>query len=204
MTALGELLWTLPEDPEEGGWLTRVRALAEQGEWAEAEMWFRKAADAGDAGAMGCLGGLLWCTDQLEGERWLLKAAEAGNTSAMTQLGIMLEVRGALDEAEAWLRRAVDSEDRDARWWLCNFLKQNGKADEARQWEDQEPLYVGVTFSDSGHNPQSPAEDWCHTAAQAGDTGAMTALGDLLRQRGRDDEAQHWYCKAATDANAAP
>jgi TPR repeat protein len=62
--------------------------LNKRGEQAEAETWYRKAADTGHAGAMSNLGVLLAERgEQAEAETWYRKAADTGHASAMYNLG---------------------------------------------------------------------------------------------------------------------
>jgi len=85
-----------------------------QGEEDQAEQWYRKAADAGDADAMFNLGALLRKQGKEDqAEQWYRKAADAGNTRAMVNLGALLAEQGEEDQAEQWYRKAADGGRRD-------------------------------------------------------------------------------------------
>jgi TPR repeat protein len=89
-----QLLGSLKAPLEEPhGWVLRRRNDAmdrlgvlrgDRGELAEAEGWWRRAADAGDSDAMDKLGVLLHDRGELdEAEVWWRRAAEADDTNAM-------------------------------------------------------------------------------------------------------------------------
>ncbi len=70
--------------------------LRERGELAEAEGWYRRAADAGQREAMLNLGLLLHERGELaEVETWWRRAADAGESRAMFNLGLLLKQRGS-------------------------------------------------------------------------------------------------------------
>ncbi len=75
---------------------------------AEAEMWLREAAGAGNAQAMAALGALL--EEQgagVEAERWYRLAINGGDGSAMNNLGLLLFRRGDHAGARQWWNRAA-------------------------------------------------------------------------------------------------
>jgi TPR repeat protein len=101
----------------------------------EAVRWYRRAAEAGNAFAMGNLGFMYQeghgiARADVEAVRWYRKAVEAGNAFAMGNLGFMYaEGRGiAKDEVEAvrWYRKAVAAGDGLAMHNL-GFMYLNGR-----------------------------------------------------------------------------
>ena len=73
-------------------------------DYAEAAIWYRKAADHGDAGAQTSLG-LMYASgegvrqDQAQAAIWFRKAADQGDALAQTSLGLMYEGgRGVLQD----------------------------------------------------------------------------------------------------------
>ncbi|MFI6573967.1 caspase, EACC1-associated type [Nocardia fluminea] len=102
--------------------------LAQRGELAEAEAWWRKAAYAGDSRGMTCLGWLLAQRgEQAEAETWWRKAADTGDPHAMTDFGYLLEQRGELAAAETWYRKAADTGNTHAMNYLDRLLKRRGR-----------------------------------------------------------------------------
>ena len=88
--------------------------LGEQGKEDQAVLWYRKAADAGDAAAMVNLGTLLAERgEEDQAEQWYRKAADAGDAAAMVNLGALLAERGEEDQSVQWYRRATDARSRD-------------------------------------------------------------------------------------------
>ena len=113
--------------------------------------------------------------DSTTAERLFRAAAEQGQVSAMNNLGVLLKVRGEIEEAERWWRPAAAAGAIMAMSNLGVLLMERGDLDEA--------------------------EPWCRSAAAAGASMAMINLGGLLVLRGRLDEAEHWY-RAAVVAGA--
>jgi TPR repeat protein len=78
-----------------------------RGEVPEAEAWSRKAADAGDAGAMNLLGAILLGRGEPAGaETWWRKAVQAGDTHAVSNLLGLIKAKGEAGEDK--LRKVVE------------------------------------------------------------------------------------------------
>jgi TPR repeat protein len=73
----------------------------------EAELWYRRAAQAGNADAMNNLGSVFERRGDVDpAMRWYRRAAEAGDVRGMTNLAHALDRRGETDQAEHWHRLA--------------------------------------------------------------------------------------------------
>ncbi|GAB2521089.1 tetratricopeptide repeat protein [Nocardiopsis aegyptia] len=148
---------------------------------AEAESWYRRAAESGHTQAMLNLAVLLeeeqeergsaalWYR-RAEAESWYRRAAENGHTQAMVGLGALLEQRDEDDEAAVWYRRAAEKGDAGAMLSFASLLKQRG---------------------DDEH-----AEAWYRRAAEEGDADAMNTLAALLEEREETEEAAVWRHRA--------
>jgi hypothetical protein len=120
---------------------------AGKGDLAEAEQWYRRAADQDYADAMTNLGVLLHergdAASLAEAEQWYRRAADQGNADAMLNLGKPLSERGdaaSLAEAEQWFRRAADQGNAAAMHNLGVLLTSRGDAEslaEAEKWFEQ-------------------------------------------------------------------
>ena len=110
-------------------------------DYTEAMKWYRKAADAGNTGAM-CLIGRLYrnglgvSQDYTEAMRWFRKAADAGHAMAMCIIGGLYEDgKGVLQdytEAMQWYRKAADAGNADA----AQRLRELDKPDTAQRLLD--------------------------------------------------------------------
>jgi TPR repeat protein len=186
---------------------------------AEAETWWRRAAQHDQPTAMFNLGALLQQRGDpealAEAETWYRRAAQHDQPSAMVNLGLLLQQRGdpeALAEAETWYRRAVDHDHPDALFNLGALLQQRGDPEalaEAETWyrraaqhHDTDAMVgLGLLLEDHGTpDALTEAETWYRRAAQHHDTDAMVGLGLLLEDHGTPDalaEAETWYRRAA-------
>jgi len=134
---------------------------------AEAAVWARKAAIAGDVQGMQLLSRMLsngWgvAKEPGEAESWLRKAAETNDPGAMRALGNFLrtaEGNSAADrEALVWIRRAAKANYQPAMLQL-GLMLDSGKGAAKNQAE---------------------ANIWFRKAADSGDTSAMVHLADNL------------------------
>jgi tetratricopeptide (TPR) repeat protein len=101
----------------------------------EADSWYRRVDEAGDAGAMFKRGEALDERGDVEGaEAWYRRAVNAGSVPAMSNLGLLLEKRGELREAEQWYRRAVEHGLPTAMFYLGRVLEQRGELAEAESY----------------------------------------------------------------------
>ena len=140
MYNLGNLLM-LEQERDHGPKLVnrqRHALTVHEGDHDEADAWYRRAADKGDADAMYNLTILLEQRGNLdEVEVWfrrLRQAADDGDAAAMTNLGIMAEHRGDLAEAQTWYGQAVEARDSAAMYEVGNLLQSRGEFDEAQDW----------------------------------------------------------------------
>lgn len=112
-------------------------------------------------------------------EQWLHRGAEAGEDNCRIALGALLAERGESAEAERWYRAvlATDNSNSEAAAGLAAILERRGELDAAT-----------ILYRDVG---------------DAGDPGALIALGRLAEQRGDLDEAEGLYEQAADEQPAA-
>jgi TPR repeat protein len=171
--------------------LGRAQARTSDGQ-AEAAALFRRAAEAGHAGAMHSLGlifasGAGVAEDPVEAARWYRKAADAGNPEGMSALGMAYEEGFGVEVdpvvAMLWWRKAAEAGDTPAMNRL-GLAYANG---------------VGVA------KDQARALNWFRKAAEAGGTRAMINLGLAYVQGAgvaKDAvEATRWFRKAAEAGN---
>jgi TPR repeat protein len=204
------------------------RAQARVGSNPEAIALFRKAAEAGHAGAMYSLGlasanGAGVAKDLAEAGRWYRKAADAGNAIAMGALGLAYE-EGAGVEADPvvamlWCRKAAEAGDTPAMNRLglayangfgvardltrsINWFRRGAEAGGTRAM-----VNLGLAYAQGDGVPKDAVEAarWFRKAAEAGNTFGMNHLG-FAYERGkgvaRDPaEAVRWYQKAAEAGN---
>ena len=111
--------------------------------FAEAETWWRRAAQHDQPTAMFNLGALLQQRGDpealAEAETWYRRAAHHNQPSAMVNLGLLLQQRGqaeALNEAEIWYRRAAHHNQTDALFNLGALLQQRG---DEKRWLRPKP-----------------------------------------------------------------
>jgi TPR repeat protein len=186
---------------------------------AEAETWWRRAAQLDQPTAMFNLGALLQQQGDpealAEAETWYRRAAQRDQPSAMVNLGLLLQQRGdpeALNLAEIWYRRAADHDHTDAMFNLGALLQQQGDPEalaEAETWyrraaqhDDPDAMVgLGLLLEDQATpDALTEAETWYRRAAQHDDPDAMVGLGLLLEDQGTPDaltEAETWYRRAA-------
>jgi TPR repeat protein len=162
-------------------------------DYAKAMIYFRKAADAGDATAMFNIGVLYQYgrgvdQDYQQAMAFYRKAADAGNAEAMRNLGFLYAsgcgVTQDYQQAMVWDRKAADAGD--------TLAMKN----------------IGIMYA-SGQGmarDYQQAMAWYRKAADAGDAGAMEGIGfmyDHGQGVARDfRQAMAWYRKAADAGNA--
>jgi TPR repeat protein len=177
----------------------RLGDLTREHDPAEAEAWYRRAADAGDVDAMVKLGKMV--ADPQEAARWQERAAAAGGTRVMLRLGDEADDRA---QAEVWYRRAAGAGDVDAMLKLGQLA---GNREEALRWNEQAAAAGGgETMLRLGDQAQTrdrtEAEGWYRRAADVGNVDAMVRLGRLLEDWDRR-EAARWYRRAAASGSQA-
>jgi hypothetical protein len=177
----------------------------QRGDLAEAERWYRQAADEGSLAAANNLGFLAWERGDLaEAERWYRQAATARYPVAEHNLGVLARGRGELEEAERWWHRAAAGSHHDAEDNLGVLLAERGDLKEAEEWwrraadagnHDAE-MRLGVLARERGDLKE--AERWYRQAAEGGNHDAENNLGFLAWEQGDLAEAERWYRQAAT------
>ncbi|WP_258017896.1 hypothetical protein [Streptomyces noursei] len=95
----------------------------------EAEIWIRRAVDAGDEGAATALDTY---TFPLEAE--LSESATLGTKLAAANLGRFLELRDCLDEARLWYLQGYEQGDSYGAFRLAELHKKAGDEAEAAAW----------------------------------------------------------------------
>ncbi|TDQ46144.1 serine/threonine-protein kinase [Actinorugispora endophytica] len=193
-----------PADEDPATLFDRGLRLRERGDVAEAEQWYRRAAETGHTDAMFTLGLLHRDRGDAAGaEQWYRGAADSGDTDAMANLGDLLKERGDVAEAEQWYRRAAETGHTGSMAALGNLLYKRGDAAGAEQWwrraaETGHARAMGL-LGDllDGRGDAAGAEQWYRRAAETGHVDAMAALGGLLEHRRDMAGAEHWYRLAA-------
>jgi TPR repeat protein len=198
--------------------------------YADALMWYKKAADGGSAPAMRNVG-LLYETgrgteqDYAAAADWYKKAADLGNPGAMFDLANLYEKGWGVDQdfaqAATWYRKAADAKNASAMNHLA-YLYESGRGvdqdyDQAMQWykkaadanDSTAMANIGVLYDKGRGVKADPAAamQWYRKAADLGNAAAMNDIG-LLYDAGRGvkadpQQAMEWYQKSA-DANFAP
>ncbi|MEU7630591.1 tetratricopeptide repeat protein [Nocardia sp. NPDC049220] len=183
----------------------RAEALWDAGDAAGAELWLRRAAAGGSAGAMTTLGTLLGADGRIgEGMRWLENSAARGSELAGQQLGLLHLERGNLDEAERWLRPAAELGLPEA---LCNMgvlANRRGRNDEAEHWYERAVRAGNPTAMRSlglhvaRRGAFDHAIDLLTEAVRRGRADAMAVLGALHLDRGDRIEGERWLRRGAS------
>ncbi|MEV0317277.1 sel1 repeat family protein [Streptomyces sp. NPDC050658] len=111
--------------------MTGIASLAHlEGDAAEAETWYRKAADLGDTRACNGLGQILANRGAAaEAIGYLEIAAEAGLEESYTTLGKLHR-----DRARHWLTRGAETGDAEAAFQLAHLVLKPGSEREAAKW----------------------------------------------------------------------
>ncbi|WP_408991136.1 sel1 repeat family protein [Streptomyces sp. 1268] len=187
--------------------LTLGRIEAEYGDEEAAEVWFRRAADAGSTEAAGRLGSLLFHREDYAGAIPYLEKAAASedNTDAQRMLGIAL-----MQRSEYWLRTAAEKGDGLAAFWLGDLLRGDGDQQSALHWykqaaEQGRMVEVASRIGSLYHawGDQEESERWYRIAVREGDMTAVNNLGLLLERRGDMQEAALRYQQSAEQGDGA-
>jgi TPR repeat protein len=168
--------------------------LFERGDAGEAEVWWRRAAEAGageewrgfdlgphgrapHADAAANLGDALARRGEMdEALRWVREAAEYGHVTAATTLGAVLYEQSDFDEAGRWWLQAAEQGSALALFNLGTLASERGDLREAEDWFRRAAASQQVLES-----PELHADVVANAKAQ---------LGILLAQRGEVTEAQ--------------
>lgn len=119
-------------DPDQ--WCGLGALLDDAGRPADAEPWWRRAAEAGHVESMYLLGLVLHERHDDEGLRWLERAARKGNAYAMGSLAQLALAGGDERTAEKWLRRGARAGFSGAMNNLAVLHKERGDHAGAERW----------------------------------------------------------------------
>jgi TPR repeat protein len=190
----------------------------------QAVLWYRKAAEQGDAEAQFELGfiyanGQGVPKDDKLALTWYSKAAEQGHKTAQNNLGAMYHngqgVPRDYEQAIAWYRKAADQGEAIAQFNL-GYLYVNGQgvpqdAKQAAEWYQKAAeqgnasaqVKIGLMYNNGYGVPQDHQEAvaWYRKAAEQGEAAAQNNLGTLYND-GQGvpqdyEQAVAWYRKAA-------
>lgn len=126
------------------------------GRLAEAEQYYRQAAEAGDVSAMAHLGGLYARQHRSDdAATWWLRAAEAGDIGSMANLGTLLTQEGPTPEGEAWWLRAAEHGSSVAMRGLAWYHQELGNPEEANAWAHRAEETERETGRAAGETTQS-------------------------------------------------
>jgi len=178
-------------------------------DYAEAEKWWRKAAEQGDSGAMYALGkmydeGRVVAQDGVEAVKWYQKAAEQGHESAYIKLIEMYdEGRGIAQsstEALEWERKLakMKKERQEKRERAQEARDEEARRREVAQKASREEK--SRQFIETG--AYAEAVKRYQTAAEQGNAEAQIALGMVHASAQNYAEAVKWIRKAAEQGDA--
>ena len=138
----------------------------------EAMVWWRRAAEAGDAEAAFNLGSMLEDDDPEAALAWYERAAAAGHVEAKVNAGTLFAEEGAFDRAAQWWTSAAEDGDTDAMYNLGQLADREGRAEVAQRW------WLQATrrgHEDALHNLTAQCEE-LHEAQNPG----AASLADLV------------------------
>ena len=177
------------------------------GDSAEAEAWFRRAADAGHPVAAKRAEQIHAALDQQDSRARELRAdAEAGNSDAWYQLSVYLSTKhGRGEEAERAMQQAVDAGSWQAMWRRGDGAFSRGDHDEAERWyrraaaaDTRYPLpvfYLARYLASRGGIDE--AIDLLVWLTDHSDIEVMHELAAVHRQRGEPEQAEQWLRRGA-------
>lgn len=196
----------LPEDELErivgvGAAAMLGTVLYELGRPDEAEVWWRRAAEAGTgqewpgfylggngraphADAAANLGDALAQRGEIEEAiRWTREAAELGHAGAATSVGAECYARGVFEEADRWWRQAAEHGYGPALYNLGTLTAEQGDVGAAEGW-----------FRRAAESERGAENAELHASVVAN---AAAEVGILLAQRGAMAEAREWLVRGA-------
>lgn len=176
-----------------------------------AEAWYRRAADAGSALAMGTLGALFESNGEVaEAAHWYRRSADAGEPLAMVSMGRLLESQSDLDQAQIWYQAAANVGHTAGMASLGRLLAETGNDSDSETWlrkaaaDDDVDAMLDLGVLLAANDRTLEAETWYQRAADQGSSTAATNLGILYDSRSDSDQSLHWFRLAAElgDADA--
>ena len=177
------------------------------GDSAEAEAWFRRAAEAGHPVAAKRAEQIRATLAQQDSRARELRAdAEAGNSDAWYQLSVYLSTKqGRGEEAERAMQQAVDAGSWQAMWRRGDGAFSRGDHDDAERWyrraaaaDTRYPLpvfYLARFLASRGGIDE--AIDLLVQLNDHSDIEVMYELAALHRQRGEPEQAEQWLRRGA-------
>jgi TPR repeat protein len=165
------------------------RSLYQSGNFAAAFSRFQRAAEAGNAEAMGFLG-MMYLRGQGTARapelaiRWLREAGKARDARGMNALGVAYQSGDGVDRSYRW-----------AKHWYTAAAEEKGYAEAMRNLGSLYRQGLGVEQS------HEQALAWYRKAVSAGSLEAMVDAGLMYENgwgtRRNTDQALHWYRTAA-------
>ncbi|MFJ6810510.1 sel1 repeat family protein [Streptomyces anulatus] len=193
------------EDANPDVMLALGRIEEKYGDDESAEVWFRRAADAGSTEAARRLGDLLCDSgEKMQAIQYLEKAARAGDTEARSRLGVVLA-----EWSEHWLSKAAEADDAVAALRLGDLRRGEGNSNRALRWylkaaelgsRVEVASRIGHVFRE--WREYEEAEKWFRIGVDEGDLDAVNGLGLVLEVRGATDEANRLYQRLAESGEA--
>ena len=218
-----------PKNPFAGTHFGSLFGTDRTQDYAEAMLWYRKAADLGHVESLTSIGRLHALgrgapQDYTEAMRWYKKGADLGDPSGMTSLGALylngIVVKQDFSIALTWFRKAAQLEQSQAMVYLA-YMYATGKGvaldyAEAVRWNRKAEALgdaaainaLGTAYSMGQGVPQDLAEGlrFYRKAADLGQPDAMRNIGWLYHAGTgvpKDfAEARRWWDKAAALGDA--
>ncbi|MFJ6082465.1 tetratricopeptide repeat protein [Streptomyces sp. NPDC092369] len=181
------------------------------GDRDSAILWFRRAAAAGDAGAMHSLALQLADGDRQatrETLHWYTEASARGHAPSQYNLGLHYQATGELPVAERYFEQAAKQKHLDAEVSLAGLWLARGRRREAeeilRRAADREHpgalSFMGDLAWEGGDTVR--AAGFYVRSHAAGFSGAAVNLGLMYERQQRVTEGEEWLRKAADAGNA--
>ncbi|GAB3358222.1 hypothetical protein GCM10027566_22630 [Arachidicoccus ginsenosidivorans] len=198
-------------------------------DYAQAKLWYERAAAKGDTWAMNNLGVLYHngngvTKDYAQAKYWYEKAADRGNEGSIVNIGVLYEFGLSVEKnyvkAMTYYKKAADMGDADGMDHLGDLYFYDDRLTidytKAKYWFEKASL-KGVAsamnnlgwlyrYGKGGAQDNVKAKYWYEKAAKKGDAAAMSNLG-LLYYQGKgvaenNTTAKYWFEKAAEKGNS--
>ncbi|HLL36212.1 MAG TPA: tetratricopeptide repeat protein [Streptomyces sp.] len=183
--------------------------LVKAGRPAEAERFYRRAAEAGLPDALYNLGHLCRHLGRTaDAKAWWTRAITAGVTAACHDLGVLHWQLEDRDTARRWFRQGAEAGATNAMVSLGAALWNDGDLTTAEHWfrtaaqagDPDGDHRLGLLLAEQDR--PGDAEAAFERAAEAGHAEAMRSLADHRMRHGRITDAQHWW--RISDARGEP
>ena len=200
----------------------------------EAEKWFEKAANQGNAHAQYKLALRKVSIVKEEAIEWFGKAADQGDEKAQFELGRIYKEEGEYNEAKKWFLKAAEEEEKafsfenktsaKSKYELGRIYKEEGEYNEAKKWflkaAEAKPFFLKSISVKSKYElgriykeeeEYNEAKKWFLKAAKKkGSTSEGDAakseyeLGRIYKEEGDYNEAEKWFLKASKTSPFTP